>query len=86
MQLDNKDLMAIARSRVQRGKFVVWLMGLGLLWIVAMLVGLALIEQISALLYWISGSMVAFIIGMVIFMIYIEVRAKKLFAKLKKEV
>jgi hypothetical protein len=86
MKLDDKDLMAVSRSRVQRGKFVIWLTGLGLLWIVAMLVGLALVEQISALLYWISGSMVAFIIGMVIFMVYIEVRANKLFAKLKKEV
>ncbi len=86
MQLDNKDLMAIARSRVQRGKFMIWLLGLGLLWVSAMLVGLIMCEQIASLLYWVLWSMVAFVVGLVVFMAYIEIRAKKLFAKLKKEV
>ncbi len=86
MQLDNKDLMAVARSRVQRGKFIIWLMGIGLLWIVAMMVGLILCDQIASLLFWVLWSIVVFVIGMIVIMMYIEMKARRLFAQLKKEV
>jgi membrane protein YdbS with pleckstrin-like domain len=85
MQLDNRDKMAIARSRVQRGKFMIWLLGFGLVWMIAIFIGLFMCEHIGSLLIWVLGSVVAFVIGMVVVMVYIEARAKQLFEKLKKE-
>jgi undecaprenyl pyrophosphate phosphatase UppP len=85
MQLDSRDKMAIARSRVQRGKFTIWLIAVGLVWLIAIFIGLFFCEQISSLLYWVLGSILTFIIGMTVFLVYIESKAKQLFNKLKEE-
>lgn len=86
MELDKKDLMAVARSRVQRGKLTLWLMGVGMLWLIGTLVGLYLCEYLTGLLYWMLASVVIFLLGMVAVLAIIEIRARKMFESLSKEV
>lgn len=85
MELDKHDLMAIARSRAQRGKFLTVLIAVGLVWLIGIMAGLILCNEFASLLYWVLISVLVFIVGMVVVTVYIEARAKKIYDKIRKE-
>jgi uncharacterized membrane protein YdjX (TVP38/TMEM64 family) len=85
MELDKKDIMAIAHSRVQRGKVNFWLLLVGLLWLVGIIVGLFFCDEFTNLLLWLLWSIAIFVVGMVVVIGYTKYKAQKLFKKLEKE-
>ncbi|MFA5049089.1 MAG: hypothetical protein WC516_08750 [Patescibacteria group bacterium] len=84
MEIDKKDLMAIARSRAQRGKLTLWLIGTGLVWLMSIIIGLIMLDKFSSMLYWVLSSIVLFLIGMLVFTIYIETKAIKIRKELEE--
>ena len=84
MELGKGDLVAIARFRAGKGKFMLGMLLFGILWLLGTLVALFTLTYDRGMLYCAIIGAVIFFIWLIVYLAMIELRTKGLVVKIKE--
>jgi len=87
--LDKKDVEAIARSRAGRGKATLWVLAIGLLWLLGTIVSLIVMffnqSGLKDLTQWMMICIAIFALWYGFYILYVEIMARKAINKVREE-